>query len=532
MEENRIIESVFDGGELLDDSSYHRLFTDTQIKARSRLVDTSGEQWDIGEDGPALINFNLIEQDNSELLDQVKYLCARFVKSKSPDHTVGVFRHVYDFLNSCEVLDDEAGESLADALADEILGYFASNRKLHGEDKLSNLRLWYRLGVMFKLPMFQREVGYALRRLKLAGHIKGLDVLVHIEGKSPLTSNQLSALRRLLQDNGEHFVVGDDYYWKLAATWVFISLGVRPKQLRLLMIEDLAVNIDKETQRKTYLLNVPSVKKRHEKPRSQFKSRPIPAFLGEMLEALKNYNIQWLANNGFDVDVRAIPLFMPTTNHHFRKSGSRIALYEHCFGCGAITGAPDALLNHLNKIQAKTGMNALELKINPRRLRKTFATHAAACGTPATMLMELLDHEDMQHVMVYYKLGANFAIKINRVYREELGDLLDCFQGKISLRELADSNKNEQVFGPANLRKLVGIGFCATDGRCKLAPPYSCYTCRKFEACKDIKVHREVLDVMIDDINQLFENNVAPGKYDMEHISACRSLITQMENDQ
>lgn len=532
MAENRIIKSVFDGGESLEDSGYHRLFTDTQIKARSRLVDTSGEQWDIGEDNSVLINFNLIDQDNPELLDQVKYLCARFVKSKSPTHALSVFKHVYDFLNSCEVLDDEEGESLADALADEILGYFASNRKLHGEDKLSRLRLWYRLGVKFKLPMFQREVGYALRRLKLAGNIKGLDVLVHIEGKSPLTSNKLSALRRLLQDYAGHFAVGDTYYWKLAATWVFLTLGIRTKQLRLLMAQDLAVNIDRETQRKTYLLNVPSVKKRHEKPRTRFKSRPIPVFLGEMLEALKNYNIQWLTNNGFDVDASAIPLFMPTTNHHFRKSGSRIALYEHCFCTVTVSKAPDQLLERLNEIQAKAGMNTLDLKINPRRLRKTFATHAAACGTPATMLMELLDHEDMQHVMVYYKLGANFAIKINRVYREELGDLLDCFQGKISLRELADSNKNEQVFGPANLRKLVGIGFCVTDGRCKLAPPYSCYTCRKFEACKDIKVHREVLDVMIDDINQLFENNVAPGKYEMEHISACKSLITQMENDQ
>jgi hypothetical protein len=134
--------------------------------------------------------------------------------------------------------------------------------------------------------MFQKVVGDALRKLKLAGSVKGLDVLINIEGKSPLNSNQLGDLRQLLQHYSTHFEVGESNYWRLAATWVFITLGVRPCQLQQLMITDLAVNVvnpGEKQERKTYLLNVPSAKKRNETPRTRFKSRPIPAFLGKML---------------------------------------------------------------------------------------------------------------------------------------------------------------------------------------------------------------------------------------------------------
>jgi len=523
--------SVLAANESLNRSVYQRLFTDMQIKAPNRLVDTSQSKWHIGIAGSVLLNFDLIEVNNPELLDQVKYLCAHFVKAHNPDNVFGIFFIVKEFLNSCESFDEETGGELADALADEILYYFASNRRVHGEGQLSRLRQWYLEGVKLKLPMFQRTVGDALRKLKLAGTIKGLDVLIQIKDKSPLHSNELDELRLLLQRYVDSFAVGQTNYFRLAATWVFITLGIRPIQLRLLMVGDLAVNVDKDTSRKTYLLNVPSAKKRMTAPRTHFRLRPIPVFLGEMLEALKNFNLKWLTVNQIDIDMQVTPLFMPTKGHHNRKQGSRISLYEHCFSCGVINRAPDKLLESLNQFQKDAGESPLELKINPRRLRKTFATHAAAVGTPAMLLMELLDHEDMQHVMIYYKLGANFSNKIDQVYRKEFGTVMEYFKGEISLKELSDTNKNEQVFGPEGLRRLVGIGLCGKYGRCSLAPPYSCYTCQKFEACNDINIHQEVLEVMVDDVDQLFENNVAPGKYDMDHINACKSLIAQLENN-
>lgn len=515
--------------EVEDTQSYQPLFIEEQIKGRTRIVNSSHEQWDIGETGSHLLNFELVETSNEELLDQFKYVMAWFIKSKSPDHSSATFNDVKKFINACDHFDDESGEDLADALSDEILYYFVNNRKQNDENSLSRIRLWYQQGTKLKLPIFQKSVANALDELKLKGNTKGLDILVNIKGKSPLNSNELNDLRQLLQKYGSIFKVGQTNYWRLVATWIFITLGIRPLQLRLLMTIDLAVNIDKETGRKTYILNVPSVKKRYEAPRTRFRTRPIPAFLGEMLQKLKEYNNQWIIDNDYSIPLNEIPLFMPTTGHDKRKNNSRNSIYINIYSTVPITKAPSLLLKQLNKYQTESEGSTFNHKLTPRRLRKTFATHAAACGTPAMLLMELLDHDDMQHVMIYYKLGANFANKINKVYRDQFGTIFDFFKGKITLQELSDANKNEQVFGPAGLRRLVGIGFCGKDKLCRLAPPYSCYTCRKFEACNDKKVHENVLDVMLDDVKQLFGEAAAPEKFEVNHIKACRSLINQLE---
>ncbi|GHZ01050.1 integrase [Vibrio cholerae] len=67
---------------------YSPLFTDSQIKGRLRVIDTSTDTWDIGESEAILINFNLLNVHNVELIDQFKYTIAWFVKSKSPSHAL------------------------------------------------------------------------------------------------------------------------------------------------------------------------------------------------------------------------------------------------------------------------------------------------------------------------------------------------------------------------------------------------------------------------------------------------------------
>ncbi|HDG1518030.1 hypothetical protein D6V22_09460 [Vibrio cholerae] len=121
---------------------YSPLFTDSQIKGRLRVIDTSTDTWDIGESEAILINFNLLNVHNVELIDQFKYTIAWFVKSKSPSHALAIFNAVKYFLNSCEFLDD-SGEELAEVLADEVCYYFANNRKSSSEDRLALVRLWY-----------------------------------------------------------------------------------------------------------------------------------------------------------------------------------------------------------------------------------------------------------------------------------------------------------------------------------------------------------------------------------------------------
>ncbi|EJN6957809.1 tyrosine-type recombinase/integrase [Aeromonas hydrophila] len=530
MEELSIYKLPYENKE--DVLSYQPYFTEVAIKTRSRIVVTSSNQWDIGESETHLINFDLIESSNLELIDQVKYVMAWFVRQVSPGHAHTTYNAVLKFLNECDNLDDESGKELTDAFSDELLYYFSSNRNSHNEDPLHRIRLWYLKGVRLRLPLFQPDVGRAIKSLSLKGRVKGLDVLVHIPGKSPLSSNKLFDLRSLLTKYQDHFSVGESEFWKMAATWVFITLGIRPIQLRLLMMCDLALNIEKTTGKKSYILNVPSAKKRHQLPRTRFKSRPIPTFLGEMLESLKEFNVKWLDNNGIKYNETQIPLFflLPYDRAELRKETGKIEAFRWTMSNNSISKAVPRLLELINSLQYNIGAPTFDEPITARRLRKTFATHAAAVGTPAMMLMELLDHEDMQHVMIYYKLGANFANKVDQVYREQFGTIFDYFSGVITLEELSTVNKSKHVYGPENLRRLVGIGFCSKEGLCKKAPPYSCYTCIKFEACNNKQIHIEVLECMLEDVSTLFEQEPAPAKFEINHISACRSLIAQLEN--
>ncbi|MBY0418170.1 MAG: site-specific integrase [Pararheinheimera sp.] len=190
-----------------------------------------------------------------------------------------------------------------------------------------------------------------------------------------------------------------------------------------------------------------------------------------------------------------------------------------------------ALLGAVNNQRRACKKMPLTFKITPRRLRKTFATNAAAMGVPMVELAELLDHEDLQHVMVYYKLGLEFATKLDKVMEEQYQDILTYFRGEISLKALVDKSLPTAIFGPDRLRKLVGIGMCAKGAPCNLTPPNACYVCSKFEACNDPNIHREVLEGMQSDIQFQFGDDAPPGLFNAPHISACQQLIEQLEKN-
>ena len=175
MKNKLIISNPFLDLKIKELQPYQQIFIESQIQGRSRIIDTSHEEWDIGETEALKLNFFLVETSNEELLDQFKYVMAWFVKSKSPGHSISTFSEVTKFINSCESFDDESGDDLADALADEVLYYFVNNRKQHDEKSLNSIRLWYQKGTKLKLPMFQKSVANALDELKL----KGLS-LIHI----------------------------------------------------------------------------------------------------------------------------------------------------------------------------------------------------------------------------------------------------------------------------------------------------------------------------------------------------------------
>jgi integrase len=503
------------------------LFNKASIKSRSRQVDTSGDVWHIGESYAESLNWTVFARLPDELISQIKYTFEYFLASLAPDTVSGYFDALKQLFNSVDEWESE--ESVAEQLSEYLFDFIAAHRSSSDESSLNSLRLWYIRSYHLALSLFQRKTCQVLSRLSFKGNIKGLDVLTYMEGRSPLRADELSQLRKALTECRSQITSHDPLFRKLVATWIFVVLGVRPRQLLLLMTCDFAVNIDKSSGHKTYMLNVPSVKKRYTLPRQRFKKRVLPAFLGELLEQLIAAEYSDLFSGDSLPSREDQPIFRGKNASGRKAMKATFERFESSPGKEFFQNVPSDVLAHIDENRLKKGVPALDLKLTPRRLRKTFATHAAAMGTPSYALMELLDHDDLQHVMVYYQLGVSFALKVDAVYQKHFTDHLAYFDGKITLKELVERNNVHTVFGPDSLRKLVGIGLCAKGAPCRLQPPYSCYGCNKFEASNDVSVHQEVLVAMQNEIREKFGDDAPPGFYTVTHIKACSELVERLE---
>ena len=505
------------------------LFNKAFIMSRSRRIDTSGEVWQIGESHPVALNWTLLSRYPDELLSQIKYAFEYFLSKLAPD---SVMRFLKVLRQLCHFVDEwEDEQDIASQLSDYIFDFVVSNRNNDDESTLNLIRHWYLRSYHLGLSLFERKTCQVLSKLYFKGNHKGMDVMVYMEGRSPLRSDELTLLRKALYECRQRITPYHPIFPKLVATWMFVVLGVRPRQLLLLMTSDFSVNVDEETGNKTYLLNVPSVKKRYTLPRTQFKSRVLPVFLGELLEQLISVNYGDLFSSELMASNEEQLLFIGRTDNGRRKRQATFERFEASSGHTFFKDAPGDVIAFIDESRVSQGLPALDLKLTPRRLRKTFATHAALMGAPAIVLMELLDHEDLQHIMVYYQLGVNFALRVDAVYQKHFGDHLAFFEGKITLKELVKRNNINTVFGPDSLKKLVGIGLCAKGSPCSLQPPYSCYGCNKFEASNDISVHQEVLMAMQNEVRDKFGDDAPPGFYTVPHINACNELVRRLEVD-
>lgn len=503
------------------------LFDKPFIMSRSRRIDTSGDTWQIGEAVPLVLKWTSLIRFPEQLVSQVKYAFEFYLLKLAPNSVGRIFEILKNFSHSIDEWEDD--ECLASQLSEYIFDFIVANRKRYDENNLSELRRWYVRSYHLGLSLFQRQTCQVLANLVFRGSQKGLDVLVYIDGRSPLRADELSRLRKALTDCRSRITSTHPIFPKLVATWLFVVLGVRPRQLLLLMVCDFSVNVDPNTGNKTYMLNVPSVKKRYTLPRTHFKSRLLPIFLGEMIEQLLtvNYGAQFSVKLASDSDAR--PLFIRSHYREWQKQHATFERYENAELPVFFSSAPRDVVAFINEWLIGKGQSALNLELTPRRLRKTFATHAAAMGATAIALMELLDHADLQYVMVYYQLGVTFALRVDEVYQKQFRDHLDFFAGKITLKDLVKKNDLHAVFGPDSLRKLVGIGSCAKGSPCALQPPYSCYGCAKFEASNDVTVHQEVLQAMQSEVREKFGDDAPPGFYTASHIKACSELVNRLE---
>ena len=138
--------------------------------------------------------------------------------------------------------------------------------------------------------------------------------------------------------------------------------------------------------------------------------------------------------------------------------------------------------------------------VSPTRFRRTIGTRAAMEGHGELIIADLLDHSDIQNVVVYVEATPEIIERIDKAMALQLAPRAQAFMGII----IEDESKAKRGEDPASRIRSPdiatpnggGVGTCGKYGFCGAYAPVACYTCRKFQAWLD-GPHEIVLEELI-----------------------------------
>lgn len=392
------------------------------------------------------------------------------VATKSPDHCLGAFSSLAQL---GETIAAQSGECDMRTL---MLQHLARLRGIGNEWRYHYVRDWYRWCFDQSISgLDEAEVLYELVSLRIPGNRKGEAVLSEDPDDGPLDEIEEIALRAALQRDSGSLV-------ERTLTWMFLALGCNPKNLVHLQEADLAsIGTDEHVY---YTLSVPRIKKGVQ-PRAVLKSRKLDPALAALIMQLIERNANLEIPNGF-----FRPLFARTKPRR-DCLGTDIEKYAYHFTSHDLRTMLSSYVERLRVISHRTGK---PLRVSPRRLRYTFATRKVQEGCSMESLADLLDHTDLQNVMVYYA-GTSVTKRLDEAFAVSVAPLVNRFMGRVVPCESEALNGGGRVKAQA-MGRIKNIGTCGSTSLCTLYPPYSCYLCPVFQPWRDAP-HREVLNDLV-----------------------------------
>jgi len=110
------------------------------------------------------------------------------------------------------------------------------------------------------------------------------------------------------------------------------------------------------------------------------------------------------------------------------------------------------------------------------------------------VLADLLDHTDLQNVIVYYS-GASMIKRLDEAMAVSVGPFVNRFLGHVIENEAGAIGSGGRVKAEP-MGRIKNIGSCGSTSLCTLFPPFSCYLCPLFQPWRHAP-HREVLEDLI-----------------------------------
>ncbi len=247
----------------------------------------------------------------------------------------------------------------------------------------------------------------------------------------------------------------------------------RPASYRRLTLTDLQIDVDPETQVKTYFLWVIPMKTRASTKSPTKMSYPLDSTVGELLEAQRIQVIKTWGHLVADDDIGKLALFPP------RKAGtdgrwvSRHA--QTHFGETSKTNFIRGYLYPLLKLQES-------ITFDFHGLRHTVATQLAVAGCSATTISVVLKHASRASCQAYVDIAfQGLADALSEAMEPAVGTHFPaafCSKSDLIAPEKA-INSIELATGRREL-----IGECGKTNACQYAP-LACYSCIRFTPCFD-----------------------------------------------
>lgn len=422
------------------------------------------------------LNFSRINASCDQvMITSLKNTLCWYLRHKSLAHSSNMFVRFEHFITKT------AQGTVITAIRDnDIQNYFADLDKAN-EWYLGSLRGFLKKWSALGYPGIDPSAIRLLDKLTISGNRKGWAVMTMDPVKGPFTNRELIAIHTAINDA---YAEGTLSNRQFALAWLFIATGARSSQIASLKLVDFQVRTFQSSPAE-YIIKMPRVKQRNQLGRTEFKEWKLIEAVGRVVQGLsEQVQTEFQEKICGNMKESALPLFTSWDRERYEEG------YQYHVDSRLLWTELGRFFEKLDIISHRTGER---INVTPIRFRYTLGTRAAIEKAGAAVIAELLDHSDMQNVLVYVKNSPELLEELDAELSDDLDPLAQAFRGEVVLFEPGTSDKPCRVIlYPGVAPEKSPAGRCQSGRRCTAKIPEACYPCNQFRAFSE-GPHEEML---------------------------------------